>query len=462
MEKFKEKIKNLFKNGRGAIFTLFVLHLLVTIFITPNKYDDEWFIDQIASGQSILAFAGSRYFSWTSRLLLEITECFVLRVSKYLWILIESLMVALAGYSISRLFIKKEERAQNNAMLLFMLLLYPFNSMNGSGWATTTIVYMWPLATCLFALIPIRKIWDGEKIKFWEYPLYSLALLFAANQEQTSAILLGTYILFTIFMIIKNKKIHPYMIVQTVLAIASIVFILTCPGNYVRKSQEAVRLFKDFEMYNLLDKISLGLTSTMGIIIEKRNLVYTILSLMVAVYVWTTYKEKTYRVVSIIPILTIAFLGIFQNVTNTIFPYFGSTREFVIEERVMLAASNSNSLVNVIPFLLACTNFICLGLSILLIFKNLKNNMAILVFLVGLASKIILGFSPTVFSSAERSTIFFEFAMIIVTFLIWQEFTKKTEKNDKKILKRMEVIIKIAGVLQYINVLMCVLLTTQK
>lgn len=454
----KEKIKKFLENGRGAILILFILELVLTIFITPNRHDDAWFLEQVTN-KSIISFEMERYSNWTSRLLLEIAECFTLKVSKYLWILVEVLMVTLAGYSISRLFIKKEDRAQNNTMLIFMMLLYPFNAMNGSGWATTTTVYMWPLATCLFALIPIRKIWDGEKIKAWQYPLYTLALLYAGNQEQTAAILCGVYILFSALMIIKNKKIHPYMVVQTILILASILFILTCPGNYVRKEEETIELFKDFGMLTFLDKISLGLTSAMGIIIEKSNLVYAIFSLTIAMFVWTTYKEKSYRVVSIIPLLTICFLGITSNVTNTLFPYFGSFREFVIQDRVMLTAANSNNLTNVVPLILAFTNFICLALSILLIFKNVKNNIAILVFLVGLASKVIIGFSPTVFSSAERTTIFFEFSMIIVMFLIWQEFTKKTEKNEKKMQKKLEVIIKCAGALQYINVLMCILLT---
>ena len=165
-----------------------------------------------------------RYNNWTSRLLLEMAECFTLKVSKYLWILIEALMFTLACYSISRLFIKKEDRAQNNTMLVFMMLLYPLNAMNGSGWATTTTVYMWPLATGLFAIIPIRKIWDGEKIKAWQYPLYSLSLIYSGNQEQTAAILFGVYIVFSILMILKNKKIHPYMIIQNILIIASLIF----------------------------------------------------------------------------------------------------------------------------------------------------------------------------------------------------------------------------------------------
>ena len=101
--------------------------------------------------------------------------------------------------------------------------------MHQAGWAATTINYMWPLATCLFAIIPIKKIYDNEKIRIWEYPLYTIALLFAGNQEQTSAILVCVYLIFTIIVTVRSKKINPYMLFQTILAIASIVFILTCP-----------------------------------------------------------------------------------------------------------------------------------------------------------------------------------------------------------------------------------------
>lgn len=453
----KDKIKKFLENGRGAFVALFILELFITFFITPNKYDDKTFLESV-TGNSIISYVAPRYFNWTSRFLIEYVLCFVLKISKYLWILIEALMVTLAGYSISRIFIK-ENKTQNNVMLLFMILIYPLNAMNSAGWAATTVNYMWPLATCLFALIPIRKIWDDEKIKFWEFPLYTISLIFAGNQEQTCAILCGTYILFTILMIIKNKKIHPYMIIQTILIIASIIFILTCPGNYVRTEQETIEIFKDFDMLTFLDKFSLGLTSTMGFIIKKRNLVYTMLSLLIAIYICSNYKEKVFKIVSVIPIMSICLLGITPYITNSMFPYFGSFRELITEERVMLTAANSNNFLNVVPLIFSLTNFICIALSILLIFKNLKNNIAILVFLVGLASKIIIGFSPTVFSSVERSMIFFEFAMIIVSILIWQEFIKKTDKNDKKVQKRTEIIIKVAGILQYINVLMCILLT---
>ena len=55
--------------------------------------------------------------------------------------------------------------------------------------------------------------------------------------------------------------------------------------------------------------------------------------------------------------------------------------------------------------------------------------------------------------------IFFEFSMIIISILIWQELIKKNEKNDLKVQKRTSAIIKCIGAVQYINVLLCILYT---
>lgn len=457
MEKIKEKINKFLENGRGAIFAIFILELLLTFFVTPNKFDDEYFLEKVTNN-SCLDFAISRYSWWSSRVIIEFVLCTVLKTSKYLWILLEAFMVALAGYSISKIFIK-DNKKQNNTMLLFMILLYPLNVMNGAGWAATTTNYMWPLATCLFALVPIKKIWNNEKIKWFEFPLYSLALIYAGNQEQSCAILLGTYILFSIFMVIKNKKINPYMIVQNVLIIASLIFILTCPGNYARNESEIINNFKDFEMLTVLDKIGLGLTSTNTLLVGNANVLFFMLTGLITIYIFSSYKEKLYRVIAAIPFLSSLLLSFIPNITSNVFPFLVSFKKYFIMDGVMLTAANSNNLFYTLPVIFAFINLMCVILSIMIIFKNLKNNIALLVFLVGLASRLIMGFSPTIFASATRTMIFLEFSMIIVSILIWQELIKRTDKNDIKIQNKTSAIIKCAGILQYLNVLLCILLT---
>ena len=151
----KEKFKKFLKDGRGAIFALFILELILMFFITPNRYDDKVFLESV-TGKSVWEYVGTRYYDWSSRVMIEFMLCSVLKISKYLWIFIEALMVALAGYSISKLFVKNNENKKENIiMLVAMILLYPIMQMNSAGWAATTVNYMWPMAAVLFALIPI-------------------------------------------------------------------------------------------------------------------------------------------------------------------------------------------------------------------------------------------------------------------------------------------------------------------
>lgn len=455
----KEKIVEFFKkNGRLAIFILFVLEIILTMFVTPNKFDDAYFIEKVTNN-SIISFVGDRYNWWSSRVLIEFALCFVLKTSKYLWVLIEAFMVALAGYSISKIFIK-DNKNENTAMLIFMILAYPLNTMASAGWAATTVNYMWPLATGLFALIPLRKIWDGEKIRSYEYVLYTIALIFAGNAEISCAILVGAYCLFTALYVLKNKKVHPYMVVQTLLIIASLIFILTCPGNHARNNTEISNLFKDMNMLSFLDKIGLGLTSTMGLIIGKGNVVYALFTLLIAIYIFTNYKEeKLYKIVAVIPFLSIVLMYYLSPITNNMFHFVVDFKNLVSTEAVILSPATSNNMLYVIPIIFSAVNFIAIVLSLLLIFKKLNNNVALIVFLAGLASRLIMGFSPTIFSSGDRTMIFFEFAMIIDSILVWQELIKKTDKNDIKVQKRTGTIIKCIGVIQYLNVLLCILYT---
>lgn len=45
----KEKMKKILENGTGALILLFILEIVLIMFVTPNLYDDEWYIEQITN-----------------------------------------------------------------------------------------------------------------------------------------------------------------------------------------------------------------------------------------------------------------------------------------------------------------------------------------------------------------------------------------------------------------------------
>ena len=94
-----------------------------------------------------------------------------------------------------------------------------------------------------------------------------------------------------------------------------------------------------------------------------------------------------------------------------------------------------------------------MALNILLIFKELKNNIAIVIFILGLATRVALGFSPTVFASTDRTFIFFEMAILLVCILVWKEYLKETDKAQIKTRQKIETFIVMMAILQYLHTL---------
>ena len=418
----KEKLKNIFKDGRLAIFLFIVFELFLMMFVNTNSGDDILFRTLKTGNSNTVEVVKLRYTEWSSRVIIEFVLIEIITSSKIIWALLQSLMMGLLAYSISKLFIKKELKEKLNPLIIALVLTYPISVLTVVGWGASTINYIWPLATCLFAIIPIKKYYAEEKIRWFEYPLYSLALIFAANMEQTAAILLGTYLLFTLLLIIKEKKIRPFMIIQLILVILSVIFILKSPGNMSRMQDEMAGHFKDFGTLSIAEKFTLGLTSTVGDILKWTiDFAPLILCISIVVYIFSEYKEKLYRVVSMVPLVIISSLGILLKYLNDIFPNIGTLSVIFQTPEVTLTTANINNIVNFLPITMAIILFGFMALSILIIFKKIDGNVPLIVFLAGLASRLIASFSATVFISAPRTMIFFDFAMLIVSLLIIQE-----------------------------------------
>lgn len=453
------KNKFLKSNLRKAIFVLFLLEFLISIWIRPNQYDSEFFINQMQQ-MSVFDFLNMRYSTWTSRLIIEFVICVILPQTRFLWILLNTIMMTILGYSILKIFVKDDEKSLTWMSICF-ILIYPLNQVAATcDWGAGMMNYTWPLAMLLFSAISVKKIWQGEKIAKFSYPLYSLALIFACNQEQTCIVACGIYFVFTFLAILRDKKkVHPFLIVQCILIILSLVFIATCPGNYVRKQEEVASYYMEFASFGLFDKITLGLTSTVNHLLISRNIVFFTFSIVSAAYILKQYKNNLYRAIALIPLVASLVFGVLKDIACGLYPYLGIFADTLMLEQATLTAGNYLNIFYWLPLLLA---FVILGsmlLNVLLIFKNLKNNVAILIYLLGVISRIALGFSPTIFASQDRTFLFFEFALLIICILIWQQFLKETDKLQIKTRTKLATFIVILAVLQYSQTILYTLMS---
>ncbi|CAG9704379.1 hypothetical protein [Clostridium neonatale] len=122
------------------------------------------------------------------------------------WKVLNIASLMLLAVSISKLLVGKNAR-RYNWIIVALVLAYPFKDMSTAGWAATTINYTWPLSLGLYSLIIVKKILKNENIKWYEYILSIIALIYAINVEQMCAILLAIYVPITIYLMIKRKLI---------------------------------------------------------------------------------------------------------------------------------------------------------------------------------------------------------------------------------------------------------------
>ena len=175
--------------------------------------------------------------------------------------------------------------------------------------------------------------------------------------------------------------------------------------------------------------------------------------------VFGLYKDNFVRCVSLLPVMSGFVFGTFKDIFVRVFPYLDMFRNIMGQERLMVTAGNYTELTNFVPVILSLAILASIVLCLVLIAKKLKNSLAALVFIAGFATRCAMALSPTIFVSTNRTFVFMEFAMLICTLLIMQEYSKKTEKSDRKAQSKLMWIAKILAAVQYANVLFFIMIT---
>lgn len=385
-----------------VLFTvMFICHMLFKI----NWGDDTWFKTALDNG--IFNYISNRYNTWSSRIIIEIIMIYLLQLPSFIWGLLDSAIITLIAYSITKLFSIK-----NNWLSVILVCIYPLYEMCGAGWYATTLNYLWPLAFGLISLFPIKNAIDGKKENKYMYPIYLFSTLFACNQEQMCAIIFCFYIILLIYLY-KNKKINKLILFQFILSFISLIFILTCPGNDLRNVSEIQSWYPNYEYFGLIAKIFLGIVTTFIYSVYNLNTVIFIFSILLPIFVFKKNKSKIVRTISVIPFIIYCWVNLFSSIFYSLFPKIGE----LIEISKIYASSPES--INLCPssifiFVISFLFFFSILFSIYKIFEKEQKYLFCLIFLAGFASRVIMGFSPTVYASGMRTFLFLDFSVIMI------------------------------------------------
>lgn len=402
----------------------------------PEASDAMWFFRHQLDSFSMQEFLSARYETWSSRLLIEAVLVLVSR-NMLLWKILDSFFWVFLAWGMVWLF-PKDQREKAAYLITGCLLIYPMWDLRTAGWIATSVNYTWPLALGVFSLHGAARALYKQKTPAFLWPVYAVAAVFGANMEQMAAILLAVNVCAAAYCFMEKTSVRIYGIALLggAVSAAELVFILTCPGNAARKSQEIVNWMPDFGSYHLLDKISMGFGDTMHHLIVSGNLLFLCYVSLLAVLVFLKTKDVKRRLAALFPAaFHLCMLG-FSDSLKIYFPEFSG----LMEKNVLIRGNNYQLAANYLPTVLYLAVIGCMMTSVIVIceswFELAGQGMLLAL---ALASRVVMGFSPTIYVSQER-TFFYLYMILIVSAVCLAQKNRELLKERPRLYEGMKLL----------------------
>ena len=318
------------------------------------------------------------------------------------------------------------------------MMLIPFDILTNAGWIATTVSYFGPQAFAVMALVPIKKVIEGEKIKPWHFVLYCLCLLYGANAEQMGVVLVGCYVVASIYIIIKNKKYDWRIGVLTILTIVSMLYIMTCPGNWSRDVSEEMSWFPTYGMLDLVDKADIGISTTLKWMFASGMIFIIVICGMMTYFVWKKYKDPLYRFISLVPTTAVLLFGPLSGMLKSVFPYL-----YYITDDINYYGSFTADVAQLgkgmTSFFILLGIVVCICVEIFLLNDDVQGMIVdFTLAILAVASRAMMGFSPTVYASDMRTYTSLVFCMCVLAVHIYA--TNYSVDNSERTIQKEKYI----------------------
>ncbi|MFV0412269.1 MAG: DUF6056 family protein [Oscillospiraceae bacterium] len=374
---------------------------------------DEVYYGNVLATTNLWSFSVYHYFNWSSRVLIELVLCVVAYLPKLVWRLMNPLVATVCALCLSKLAGAWKDTATNWLLCGFMLL-YPWQNMRTAGWIATTLVYLWPAVAALAALLPSAAAAKGQASRRIWCALSLPLLLYATNMEQVAAFYVLLLAGVLVFLLAGRKKIHWVLWAQLGVCLAGIVYAITCPGAKVRYAVELSQWFPNYGMRSFVANLELGISTTLQTVLYARDYIFAFFCLLTAWLVWRRYKNVVYRLLALFPLGVCLVLGVYQNYSLRLFPQLAFFTGALNGEG-MITLSNANVPVAYLPLLLLYAAFAASLVNLYLALGHTPTALAaVWVLVCGFGSRVMMGLSPTVWVSGDRTGLFFSLAVVAV------------------------------------------------
>lgn len=346
--------------------------------------------------------------TWSGRLILEGALYIILKQPYVVFAVLDGLIILGTVYALRSLLAWKRFET---TVFMALLFIFPADGLVEVGIQPGAINYIWALAAAIAALIPIRMLFQDQKVKWYHYAGYGVAALFGCNMEQTAAIVFCFYFLAAVYFF-QLRKVKPILISQMAVSLLSLVFLMTCKGNAARLEQEISSYWHGFGELSVIDKLWNGWFTTVNYFYAARDILFILFIVVLCVWLWMKYRRvNIFTVCGTIPFLYRA--GIWAGKIPD--ALFGTQ---IRKWAVGVYYKNGDLEAPPLPVYPQIILYTILTLMILVavcgsFMSARKTLLLVLILSAGLATRLLMGFSPTLLASGTRTFFFMDTALCI-------------------------------------------------
>lgn len=379
-----------------------------------------------AEGTGVIEFMFSRYQNWSSRFWIEgVTYWF--STHRTLFYIVTTIVFLVLVWAIQKMvFVRMATSATFMLTGFSIIMLVPFQIFTSAGVFAVITNYLWPtmflaLGMCGVAIIVREKTLNG-----WLIWLSLISLAIAQFSEQNavfSVVIFGLMLVAGVRRYFFSRRDFIYLGVGFLLSVLGLVNVVVSPGNSVRKVAEIKTWFPNFNDVSLLRKIDLGtLTTAKEFIFNSQNWIVTLIVLGLFVLGMLNRKNQYLKgmAIAVLVYLLISWNIMSGSSLNQMISYFlpVSITNGVRGSAIFMTKTTIFNPTTWLPYIEIIVVLAIMLYLLVINYSSKKIWIIVTVFLAGLASRMAISLSPTIYASGERTTYLMYVSLIVILLII--------------------------------------------
>ena len=424
---FRDHFGNLRLVEVFQVVAIILFSLTAVLFMkVPFIWDDIYFSGiNLQDHGGLPGYLLFMFQTWSSRIVIEAALITIIH-RLMLWRILTG--VALAALAIVPVFLISREQRHRIVLLPASALLVaslPRSVLFETGYITTTLHYLWPMAAGLVAAIPGVRIIRSQRIR-WPWVVVCAAFgIYAASSELAAALLLVCYATCIGIATLRQKRqiaqssAHLLILIGfACLFLAFAAIALLAPGPSARAAAEVVNWFPTYPSLSRGRIVEIGFTSVFRTIFLQGYLLVLIFVVALAMSIHSRFGFDLRILSALAPVLAVILLGFSQ-------PVFPDEPLRIVSARRIWDAIDNYGLVKAdwpftwVTFSLFMVLFLCMIYCSWIAGPDLWHRALLLLVLGGgFATKFVMAFSPTVWASGDRTNTYLLFSFGLASLLL--------------------------------------------